>query len=162
MIISRDKSLLCPAFVERLEEFERELAISHLPFFLFMGLRTFEDQDELYAQGRTTQGKIVTNARGGDSFHNYGLACDYVLKTWPDGKYPLQWSWDTKADFNQDGKNDWQQMGSIAEDCGLEWGGNWKHFPDLPHVQCTFGLSLQDIKELYRIGGIKHIWETCK
>ena len=62
MIISRDKSLLYPPFAEKLVEFESRLAAAKLPFYLFMGLRTFEDQDELYAQGRTKPGRIVTNA----------------------------------------------------------------------------------------------------
>jgi len=160
MIISRDKSLLCPAFAATLAIFESALLKAKLPFFLFMGLRTFEDQDELYAQGRTKPGKIVTNARGGDSWHCYGLAADYVL----DGseKPGLQWSWNTATDSDSDGHNDWQQMGEIAVECGLEWGGHWTRFPDLPHVQQRFGMTLADVKELYRIGGIKHIWEKCQ
>jgi peptidoglycan L-alanyl-D-glutamate endopeptidase CwlK len=152
MIISRDKKLLCPAFTVLLDEFERRLAASGLPFYLFMGLRTIEDQDELYAQGRTAPGNKVTNAKGGDSFHNYGLAADYVL----DGqveKPGVQWSWDTRGDR----AGQWAQMGEIAEACGLEWGGSWKRFPDLPHVQMQ-GLNLQEIKELYRLGGIKGVW----
>lgn len=161
MIASRDKSLLCPAFASMLNIFERRLREADLPFHLFMGLRTFEDQDELYAQGRTKPGRIVTNARGGDSLHNYGLAADYVLDSQPD-KPGIQWSWDTKADLNADGRRDWIQMGEIAETCLLEWGGRWKRFPDLPHVQNTFGLSLAEIKELYRLGGIKRVWAECE
>lgn len=160
MIYSRDKSLLCPAFAAILNTFEAKLAYEGLHFYLFMGLRTFEDQDALYAQGRTMPGKIVTNARGGDSWHCYGLAADYVLDSMPE-KPGLQWSWEIKSDMDKNGENDWQQMGRIAKDCGLTWGGNWKRFPDLPHVQKTFGLTLADAKELYRIGGIKHVWENC-
>ena len=161
MIISRDKSLLYPAFAEQLRYFESRLAAAKLPFHLFMGLRTFEDQDELYAQGRTKPGKIVTNARSGDSLHQYGLAADYVL----DGqveKPGIQWSWNTRADLNAD-RNDWLQMGEIAESWGLEWGGRWKRFPDLPHVQNTYGLTLAEIKEIYRNGrGIKAVWSELK
>jgi peptidoglycan L-alanyl-D-glutamate endopeptidase CwlK len=162
MIISRDKSLLFPPFADQLRYFESRLAAAKLPFFLFMALRTFECQDELYAQGRTKPGSIVTNARGGDSLHNYGLAADYVL----DGsleKPGIQWSWNTKADFDSDGRSDWMRMGEIAESCGLEWGGRWKRFPDLPHVQNTYGLALVEIKEIYRAGhGIKAVWEQLK
>jgi peptidoglycan LD-endopeptidase CwlK len=160
MIISRDRNLLCPAFAAQLVEFEAKLKQAELPFALFMGLRTFEDQDELYAQGRTAPGKIVTNARGGDSWHCYGLAADYVLDL--NGEKPgLQWSWDIKADMNADGFNDWRNMADIAYECGLEPGYYWKRFPDAPHIQNRFGFSLADVKELYHLGGIKRIWQEC-
>jgi peptidoglycan L-alanyl-D-glutamate endopeptidase CwlK len=162
IIISRDKNLLYPPFAGQLRDLESRLAAARLPFYLYMGLRTFECQDELYAQGRTMPGQIVTNARGGDSLHNYGLAADYVLDGQPD-KPGIQWSWDTKADFNADGRSDWMQMGEIAESCGLEWGGRWKRFPDLPHVQNRYGLTLAEIKEIYRAGhGIKAVWSELK
>ncbi len=122
MIISRDLSLVYPPFARQLRDFEARLAAAKLPFFLYMAFRTFEDQDELYAQGRTKPGQIVTNARGGDSLHNYGLAGDYVL----DGsleKPGIQWSWNVKADLDRDGRSDWMEMGAIARACGLEWGG---------------------------------------
>lgn len=155
MIISRDKSLLCPAFVERLDEFERLMAIDHVPFYLFMGFRTFECQDELYAQGRGTIGKIVTNARGGDSMHNYGLAADYVLDGSTD-KPGIQWSWDNRNGI-------YQRMGATAKDCGLIWGGDWKRFPDLPHLEMP-GLTLSEIKEIYRQsnGDLKVLWAHYK
>ena len=162
IIISRDKNLLYPPFAGQLRDFESRLATAKLPFYLYMGLRTFEDQDELYSQGRTKPGQIVTNACGGDSLHNYGLAADFVLDGQPD-KPGIQWSWDTKADFNADGHSDWMQMGEIAGSCGLEWGGRWKRFPDLPHVQNRYGLTLAEIKEIYRTGhGIKAVWSELK
>ena len=162
IIISRDKSLLFPPFAEQLRHFESRLAAAKLPFYLYMGLRTFEDQDELYAQGRTKPGQIVTNARGGDSLHNYGLAVDYVL----DGqveKPGIQWSWEIKSDLNADGRNDWLEMAEIAVSCGLEAGYFWKRFPDAPHVQNRYGLTLAEIKEIYRAGhGIKAVWSELK
>lgn len=160
MIISRDKKLLCPSFAKVLEEFERRLGVAHLPFQLFMGLRDFASQDELYAQGRTKPGNIVTNARGGDSLHNYGLAADYVLDGMPD-KPGTQWSWEIKSDLNQDGANDWLQMAQIAQNCGMEAGYFWKKFPDAPHVQMTFGFTLQEIKEIYQSGSIMELWSVC-
>ena len=145
-MISRDKSLLCPAFVERLNEMERELEIDHLPFKLFEGFRSFERQEELYAQGRTAPGEIVTQCHPGDSIHQYVLAGDMVKRI--DG----QWSWD-----NRDGLFD--RMGAIAEDCGLIWGGHFRHFIDRPHVEMP-GLRLQEIKEIYRQnhGDLKALW----
>lgn len=162
MTISRDKNLLFPEFRTRLDEFERLLAIEHLPFYLFMGLRSFKEQNDLYSQGRTKPGNIVTNARGGDSFHNYGLGADYVL----DGqieKPGIQWSWETKADLNADGRNDWMQMGELAERCGLKWGGRWKKFPDLPHVEFS-GFTIQELKEMFRRcnGILSELWNMFK
>jgi peptidoglycan L-alanyl-D-glutamate endopeptidase CwlK len=163
MIISRDKSLLYPPFADQLKNFESRLVAAKLSFYLFMALRTFEDQDELYAQGRTKPGDIVTNARGGDSRHNYGLAADYVL----DGqveKPVIQWSWEIKSDLNHDGRNDWLQMAEIAQSCGLESGWFWKKFPDAPHVQNRYGLTLAEIKEIFRSShsNIKAVWAELK
>jgi peptidoglycan L-alanyl-D-glutamate endopeptidase CwlK len=163
MLISRDLSLVFAPFAEQLRDFEARLAAAKLPFYLYMALRTFEDQDELYAQGRTKPGSIVTNARGGDSLHNYGLAADYVLDGMP-AKPGVQWSWDTKFDSNQNGRSGWMDLGAIARAAGLEWGGDWKRFPDLPHVQNRYGLTLAEIKELYRScrNDLKAFWAALK
>ena len=158
---STDKSLLCPAFAAQLTHFEGELQKAALPFYLFEGLRTFDQQAEYYAQGRTKPGKIITNAQPGDSFHQWGLAADYVLDIFPE-KPGLQWSWDLKADVNANGHSDWRDMAEIAVRCGLQPGYFWSRFPDAPHVENRFGLTLADCKELYRLGGIKRIWSECK
>ena len=164
MIYSRDKRLLFPAFRASIEMFEAELQGRGLPFHLFMAFRDPWTQQELYEQGRSTPGKIVTNARGlpaPESWHCYGLACDYVLDSMPE-KPGLQWSWETRnVDFNQDGTNDWQQMGAIAESLGLQWGGRWKRFPDLPHIQNNYGLSIVEAKQIYLQDGIKAVWREC-
>ena len=97
------------------------------------GLRTIEEQNELYAQGRTKPGKIVTNAKGGYSYHNFGLAFDFALLN-PDGS--VNWNVDEK----------WKRVGAIGKSLGLEWGGDRRGFPDYPHFQYTFGLSLADLR----------------
>lgn len=99
-------------------------------------LRTIEYQNKLYAQGRTTAGSIVTNARGGYSNHNFGYAFDFAL-IGPNGKSIL---WDTKRSDNDNPKADWMEVVAIGKKLGLEWGGDWK-FVDMPHFQMTFGLS---------------------
>jgi len=99
----------------------------------FQGLRTYKQQDALYAKGRTTEGPIVTNAKGGYSWHNFGLAVDYVF--W-DGK---RWTWE----------GDYARIGIIAKNLGLEWGGSWTKFPDRPHIQHTFGTTLEKLREVY-------------
>lgn len=85
------------------------------------GLRTYAEQDALYAKGRTAPGPRVSNARGGYSNHNFGLAIDIGI-------------------FSQDGKKYfdahplYKELGSLGESLGLEWGGRWK-FVDEPHYQ---------------------------
>lgn len=94
------------------------------------GLRTFEEQDALYAQGRTKPGKKVTNAKAGQSIHNYGFAVDICLVI--DGKTA---SWDTVKDWDNDKIADWYECVKIFAKYGWEWGGNWKTFKDLPHFE---------------------------
>ena len=84
--------------------------------------RTIVRQNELYAQGRTAPGKIVTNAKGGQSPHNFGLAFDFAPVK--DGKI----DWDAPRRI-------WEVVGKIAENYGLQWGGNFKSIVDLPHVE---------------------------
>lgn len=94
------------------------------------GLRTNAEQDIMYAQGRTTQGKKITNAKGGQSIHNYGLAVDICLII--EGKTA---SWDTKKDWDNDQVADWYECVKIFALHGWEWGGNWKTFKDMPHFE---------------------------
>ena len=111
-------------------------------------LRTFAEQNEIYAQGRTKPGKIVTQAKGGLSMHNYGLAIDIVLIL--DGKAA---SWDMKSDFDGDGKSDFMEFVTIFKQHGWEWGGDWK-FYDAPHFQKTFGKSVRDLLALHQAGKV--------
>jgi peptidoglycan L-alanyl-D-glutamate endopeptidase CwlK len=112
-------------------------------------LRTFKEQDDLYALGRTKPGKKVTNAKGGQSYHNYGLAFDIVLLVDKDKNGTFESaSWETNVDFDGDGKADWQEVVTIAKQYGWEWGGDWK-FIDMPHFQKTLGYSVKQLNELY-------------
>ena len=112
-------------------------------------LRTMDEQAALYAQGRTTPGSIVTKALAGLSTHNYGMACDTVLIL--DGKTA---SWDTKTDFNGDGKPTWHVIVEIFKAHGWEWGGDWASFPDLPHFQKTLGHKPSDLLAMYKAGNV--------
>ncbi|MFD1179192.1 M15 family metallopeptidase [Paenibacillus puldeungensis] len=97
------------------------------------GLRTVEEQNYLYALGRTKPGKIVTNARGGYSNHNFGVAIDFALLM-PDGKV----SWVVN--------DNWMKVVGIAKELGFEWGGSWKTFKDYPHFEMTFGLTTSQFR----------------
>jgi peptidoglycan L-alanyl-D-glutamate endopeptidase CwlK len=115
-------------------------------------LRTFAEQDALY-----NQKPKVTKAKGGQSYHNYGLAVDIVLLL-NDGKSA---SWDTVTDFDGDGLADWQEAVYVFGLFGWDWGGNWKTFPDKPHFQKTFGLTISECLNRHNsgqvIGGTNYI-----
>jgi len=110
-------------------------------------LRTDAEQAELYAQGRTklfdNAGKrlvIVTNAKPGQSIHNYGLAFDIVLLLDKNGDGVFEAaSWDTKADNDKDGVTDWVEVTNYFKSKGWAWGGDWKSLKDYPHFEKTFG-----------------------
>ncbi len=111
--------------------------------------RTFAEQDALFAQGRTKPGAIVTKAKGGQSYHNYGLAIDIVLLIDKDNNGTFETaSWDSQTDFDGDGKSDWQEVVAIFKRYGYEWGGDWK-FIDMPHFQKTFGKSIAELQTLH-------------
>jgi peptidoglycan LD-endopeptidase CwlK len=84
------------------------------------GLRTYEEQNELFSQGRTKSGRIVTNARAGFSNHNFGIAFD--IGVFEGSKY-------------LDDSPKYKAVGILGMDMGLEWGGNWKTIVDQPHFQ---------------------------
>lgn len=113
---------------------------------IVQGLRTIEEQNELYAQGRTKKGNRVTNAKGGSSYHNYGLAIDFALLL--DNKIL---SWDVNADFDNDHISDWMEVVKIFKDAGYEWGGNWKTITDMPHLQKTFGFNWKQLLYKYNM-----------
>jgi len=102
---------------------------------IIVTFRSWDEQDTLYAQGRTIPGSIVTDAKGGESYHNFGLAFDCAPVT--NGLI----DWDATDKFNK--------MGILGQQVGLEWGGNWITFKinlvDTPHYQYTFGLSTEQL-----------------
>ncbi|AIQ14615.1 M15 family metallopeptidase [Paenibacillus durus] len=120
-----------------------------IPILITQGLRTLAEQEALYAQGRTKPGTVVTHARGGYSYHNYGLAVDFALLL-PDGKNV---SWDMLRDGNEDRIADWRQVVQTAKILDFEWGGDWSGFKDYPHLQMTFGLALDRLRAGERPSG---------
>lgn len=117
---------------------------------IVQGLRTIDEQNALYAQGRTKPGNIVTNAKGGSSYHNYGLAIDFAILIDKDGNGTYdELSWDIKKDNDKDGVADWLEVVKVFEAAGWEWGGRWSSIKDYPHVQKTFGHKWQKLIERY-------------
>lgn len=112
---------------------------------IVQGLRTFPEQDNLY-----NQKPKVTNAKAGQSYHNYGLAIDFALliDTNNDGKYDVL-SWDTLKDGDKDGLPDWKEVVKVFEAAGYEWGGAWSSFKDAPHLEKRFGLHWKELLRRY-------------
>ena len=134
MINSRDLNDLLPEVKRRVENFVEACKANGIDLLVTSTYRDNESQDALYAQGRTAAGKIVTNARAGDSFHNHRCAVDVVplvsgKPDW-DGSHPV-----------------WAEVGRLGQENGLEWAGNWMHFKELAHFQYTGGLTIAQLKE---------------
>lgn len=133
MINSRNILDLTPDTAAKCTAFMQRCAKEGVPVLITSTYRDVESQNALYAQGRTKPGTVVTQVRGGDSFHQYRVAFDFVPLV--DGK-PV-WS-DTAK---------WERCGSIGQAVGLEWGGSWKRFRDMPHMQNTGGKTIADFKK---------------
>ena len=132
---STSLSALNPYVASLAKKFIDVCNTNNLNVRVIVTFRSWDEQDVLYAQGRTKPGNIVTDAKGGESYHNWGLAFDCAPVT--------------------NGLIDWNAMdkfiimGSLGQQVGLEWGGNWITFKinlvDTPHYQYTFGLSTEQL-----------------
>ncbi len=114
---------LLPIAQKRARLFLQQCEATGFDVRIISGTRTFAEQNILYAQGRTTPGPIVTNARGGQSNHNFGIAWDIGL-------------FDEDGSYNQ---NDRDYI-TVAHHVlplmnNIEWGGNWHSIVDYPHYQ---------------------------
>ncbi len=120
-------------------EFIRQLNEKGIKAKIISGSRTFAEQDGLYAQGRTKPGNIVTNARGGYSWHNYAVAFDIGIFT--DSGY-------------LDDSPLYRQAGPIGKALGFEWGGDWRgSLVDEPHYQYNpHGISLAEARAMSEQG----------
>lgn len=133
----RNLATLEPTTAKLAREHLRRLQAEGLNFKITSGTRTFEEQAKLFAQGRTSPGKIVTRAKPGSSWHNFGVAYDLTLFS---GKNPV---WESPK---------YVRAGEIGEELGLEWGGRWTRLVDRPHFQRPLGLTLAQARAKYPIG----------
>jgi peptidoglycan L-alanyl-D-glutamate endopeptidase CwlK len=99
---------------------------------IISGMRTYAEQNALYAKGRTAPGPIVTNARGGYSNHNFGVAFDVGIFH---GEAYIPES------------NLYKELGKIGKSLGLAWGGDWASIRDEPHFEYQTGLTLAQMRE---------------
>ncbi len=143
-----------PALAARARAMAEALAHSGFRIQITQGLRTWEEQDALYARGRTASpighAYIITNARGGQSYHNFGLAVDIVVLD-ANGKP----NWDTDHPG-------WAAAAVAGKSLDLEWGGDWTGFKDIPHYQYTNNLPLERCRAFYTSGGLSEVWRHIR
>lgn len=123
------------------DKINREILTSNVKMIVTCGLRTFEEQFKLYAQRPK-----VTNAKAGQSIHNYGLAFDFCLV---DGGKTI---WDTAKDFDGDKQPDWMEVVKVFKDAGYTWGGDFRSIYDAPHFEKTFGHTWRQLLEIKKAG----------
>lgn len=121
---------LHPKVARKLNKILQKAEQSDLEILITDGYRTNAEQNKLYAQGRTRSGKIVTNAKGGQSLHNYGLAVDIV---------PVL----SNGQIDYSDYDTYKLFASLAKEEGFAWGGDWKKFKDVPHFEYTEGHDWQ-------------------
>ena len=132
MINSRKLEDLNPVVEEKARDFLALCKAEGIEVIVTSTYRDAESQNELYAQGRTKPGRKVTNAKAGQSWHNWRVAFDVV---------PLRNGKPVWGTTGEDLKL-WQRVGAIGKRCGLEWAGDWRTFREFPHFQYTGGLTL--------------------
>jgi peptidoglycan LD-endopeptidase CwlK len=129
-------------------------------------LRTFAEQAAIYNQGRSTPGPIVTNAKAGQSFHNYGLAIDIALLVDKDGNGTYdEVKWDTIGDYDGDKIADWMEIVRVFKAFGWTWGADWDNdgitkaqgdrdegLVDAPHFQKVFGYKVSSLLAMHNAG----------
>jgi D-alanyl-D-alanine carboxypeptidase len=138
---------LYPPFQKKLDELVKNCAARGMTYIQTSGLRSYADQDKIYAQGRTAPGKVVTQAKGGQSIHNFGCAADFVAMK---GK---KTDWDVAS---------YAVLKEEAEKLGLESGGSWKSFKDWPHVQLPLqsrGFTLGILDTVFRNDGLQGVYD---
>lgn len=143
----RNLSTLEPKAQDKFREFifhAKSIAASlGVDYVAISGTRGEEEQNALYAKGRTAPGKKVTNARYGYSNHNFGIALDFGVF---DGREYL----DSVDPPRAAGTH--RAVAEVAGRYGIEWGGNWKTFKDYPHFEIKTNLSTSEKRARIRAG----------
>lgn len=150
-----DATRLFPEFRRRLQSMLDDAQQNHAAnYWVVSGFRTYAEQDELFAQGRTAPGKQVTRANGGQSAHNFGIAADLCLDGVVERK-GLQPDWRPES---------YELLRELAPRHRLVWGGAWQT-PDMPHVQMPDFVTLAQLKplrEIYEAQGLVAVFDFLK
>lgn len=133
-----------PAFAQFTRLAKATAATLGCEFVMISGNRSWEEQNEIYAQGRTKPGKRVTNAKGGFSNHNFKIAGDFGVfkgKVYMDASAPA-----VAARVHQ-------ACSEHALSCGLIWGGDWQDLADYPHYEFHTGMSMAEKRKKFKAEG---------
>ena len=145
-----------PKLVDRVRSMAEILKLENITIRVVQGLRTWAQQQALWLAGRDVNGnivdhsKVVTNAKPGHSYHNYGLAVDVAPF---DASIP-DWNPAHPA---------WKRIVAIGESVGLTSGSEWRTFPDWPHFQMTGQLPVSpddSVRAEFQTGGIQAVWTS--
>ena len=141
MADSRNLADLQPPVRAMAVELLARAAATGIPLTVTFTLRDLATQAALYAQGRTCPGCIVTNARAGYSYHNYGLALDVL----PTELLALP-RWGDTPDHQARTDALWARIGALGKAIGFRWGGEFARIRDRPHFEWSGGLSLAALR----------------
>ncbi len=146
-------ALVHPLLARKIQQMADILAVDRPPvvFRVTQGLRTWNEQALLYAEGRTGPGAIVTNAPPGHSYHNFGLAVDLVPLT-----QGLTLDWNVTHPV-------WKRLVQVGTSLGLTAGAQFRSFPDYPHFQLTGSLPASpddNVRKVFQSDGIVGVWKA--
>lgn len=142
----REITALHPTLQEKAAQLKEACGKQGIDILYSECLRTKAEQDALYAQGRTTPGRIVTNAKGStySSQHQWGIAIDFYIDMDVNG------DGNKKDDAFNNSTGLFNKVGQIAKSIGLGWGGDWTSFKDLPHLYLPdWGSTATKLKQQY-------------
>jgi peptidoglycan L-alanyl-D-glutamate endopeptidase CwlK len=134
--MSRDKTKLHPELLQIAQEFEKRCKAAGLNVLITETYRTKQEQDALYAKGRTAPGNIVTNAKYPKSPHCWGVAFDFCRNV--------------RGCEYDDSDGFFRKCGEIGKSLGLAWGGDFRSFVDKPHLELKKYLPNNSVNELIR------------
>jgi len=166
--------MLYPPFEKIILNVQKEIAEAGLPLYPYCDYRSYIESDNLFKIGREIAGEpcwcnnklnkigtclkhplglIITNAKGGYSYHNFALGMDEV------GKINGKWTWNLKNEI-------WQEYGDIIKSNGLIWGYDWNNNGkvdyndnDKPHCNYITSVTLGEMRILYDLGGLPRVWQ---
>jgi len=138
MSLSNDAHIdtMHPKIRDKVRAFMAKCQALGIPFDITSSHRTWEQQSKLYAQGRTTEGPVVTQAKAGESYHNYGLAFDFIPIVNGKRKYDSVTM---------------ERIGKLAEKEGFNWGDE---FNDRPHIEYKQYGTISKLRALYNSGKV--------
>ena len=144
-----------PLLSSKIQQLDSILSAEEIEIQVIQGLRSWQTQATLYAQGRTAPGSIVTNAPPGYSWHQFGLAVDCCPATAfdPNGAFIPDWNASHPT---------WKSMIAKGEALGLYSGSQFCHLKDMPHFQLVgrFAVSPDsEVRQLFKDGGMAAVWE---